>query len=283
MPPVSWPWAPWDSNERNPLQFANNLADEQIDAVSQAFLATTVACARCHDHKFDPITQRDYTAMAGVFLSTETHYGTIGGVGAINRGSLVELPDGFPLARESAARSPSEIRRLQTRLEQVERELQESQRQRLQGKTPAAGETLRLRQQAARLNMELAGLDEQGRQLPQAMAVSDKAAPARGPLARFQRARATAPRNNLRALASLNSIVDSPLFIRGEIDQPADIVPRGLPEFLARDFESLDRSGAKRQVAIGPVDCQRFQCPHRPRPGQPCLELDHGRRHCRDC
>jgi len=44
---------------------------EQVDTVSQAFLGLTVACARCHDHKFDPITARDYYAMAGVFASMQ--------------------------------------------------------------------------------------------------------------------------------------------------------------------------------------------------------------------
>jgi len=42
---------------------------EQVDTVSQTFLGLTVACARCHDHKFDPITARDYYAMAGIFAS----------------------------------------------------------------------------------------------------------------------------------------------------------------------------------------------------------------------
>ena len=53
--------------EPNPLQFQMDLADEQIDVTSQAFLGLTVACARCHDHKFDPIPTRDYYAMAGIF------------------------------------------------------------------------------------------------------------------------------------------------------------------------------------------------------------------------
>ncbi len=44
---------------------------EQVDTVSQTFLGLTVACARCHDHKFDPITARDYYAMAGVFASVQ--------------------------------------------------------------------------------------------------------------------------------------------------------------------------------------------------------------------
>lgn len=45
--------------------------DERIDAVTRTFLGLTVACARCHDHKFDPITSRDYYALAGVFASTQ--------------------------------------------------------------------------------------------------------------------------------------------------------------------------------------------------------------------
>ncbi len=44
--------------------------DERVDAVSRGLLGLTVACARCHDHKFDPITNKDYYALAGVFAST---------------------------------------------------------------------------------------------------------------------------------------------------------------------------------------------------------------------
>ena len=48
------------------------LADDQIDVVARGMLGLTVACARCHDHKFDPVPQADYYALAGVFLSSET-------------------------------------------------------------------------------------------------------------------------------------------------------------------------------------------------------------------
>ena len=44
--------------------------DEQIDVLSKAFLGITVACARCHDHKFDPIRTRDYYSMVSIFAST---------------------------------------------------------------------------------------------------------------------------------------------------------------------------------------------------------------------
>ncbi|MBL8808911.1 MAG: PSD1 domain-containing protein [Planctomycetaceae bacterium] len=45
--------------------------DERIDAVSRTFLAMTVSCARCHDHKFDPISMEDYYGLAGVFASCQ--------------------------------------------------------------------------------------------------------------------------------------------------------------------------------------------------------------------
>jgi len=45
--------------------------DDRIDTLTRGFLGLTVACARCHDHKFDPIPTTDYYALAGVFASTE--------------------------------------------------------------------------------------------------------------------------------------------------------------------------------------------------------------------
>ena len=45
--------------------------DDRIDTLCRGFLGLTVSCARCHDHKFDPITTKDYYALAGVFASTE--------------------------------------------------------------------------------------------------------------------------------------------------------------------------------------------------------------------
>jgi cytochrome c553 len=61
---------PKDFNERNPRQFQMNVVDEQIDTMSRAILATTIACARCHDHKFDPIPTAEYYSLAGIFTSS---------------------------------------------------------------------------------------------------------------------------------------------------------------------------------------------------------------------
>lgn len=49
-----------------------DVVDEQLDTIGRAFLGMTIGCARCHDHKFDPIPTRDYYAMAGILHSTQT-------------------------------------------------------------------------------------------------------------------------------------------------------------------------------------------------------------------
>ncbi len=49
-----------------------DIVDEQVDTVSRAFMGLTMGCARCHDHKFDPIGDEDYYALAGIFSSTRT-------------------------------------------------------------------------------------------------------------------------------------------------------------------------------------------------------------------
>ncbi len=54
-----------------------DVADEQIDTLGRAVLGQTLGCARCHDHKFDPVPTADYYALAGIFTSTkvmETRY-----------------------------------------------------------------------------------------------------------------------------------------------------------------------------------------------------------------
>jgi hypothetical protein len=49
-----------------------DVVDEQLDTMGRAFLGMTIGCARCHDHKFDPIPTQDYYALAGILTSTRT-------------------------------------------------------------------------------------------------------------------------------------------------------------------------------------------------------------------
>jgi cytochrome c553 len=73
-----------DVNQRFKVRFLMDNVDEQIDVVGRAVLGLTVSCARCHDHKFDPIPQSDYYALAGIFTSTDNCAGVgnrMGGAG----------------------------------------------------------------------------------------------------------------------------------------------------------------------------------------------------------
>ena len=58
--------------EDDPVKQRLDFADEQLATTSRAFLALTVDCARCHDHKFDPIRSADYYSLLGMFTSTKT-------------------------------------------------------------------------------------------------------------------------------------------------------------------------------------------------------------------
>lgn len=49
-----------------------DIVDEQIEVISKSVMGITLACARCHDHKFDPFSTKDYYALAGIFKSTRT-------------------------------------------------------------------------------------------------------------------------------------------------------------------------------------------------------------------
>ncbi|MBN9522031.1 PSD1 domain-containing protein [bacterium] len=64
-----------DVNQRFKVRFEMDNVDEQIDVVTRATLALTVSCARCHDHKFDPVPTTDYYAIAGIFTSTDATAG----------------------------------------------------------------------------------------------------------------------------------------------------------------------------------------------------------------
>lgn len=59
-------------SERDKLKLKMDVVDEQVNTVGAAFLGMTLGCARCHDHKFDPIPTQDYYALAGIFRSTQT-------------------------------------------------------------------------------------------------------------------------------------------------------------------------------------------------------------------
>ena len=60
----------WPVGDADKEKMMTDIVDDQIDVTGRAFLGVTLACARCHDHKFDPISQKDYYGLAGIFFSS---------------------------------------------------------------------------------------------------------------------------------------------------------------------------------------------------------------------
>ncbi len=60
----------WDRGDADKEKMVSDMVDDQIDTVGKAFLGLTLGCARCHDHKFDPVSNEDYYGLAGIFYST---------------------------------------------------------------------------------------------------------------------------------------------------------------------------------------------------------------------
>jgi mono/diheme cytochrome c family protein len=63
---------PTNYEEQDKKQLKFDIIDEQLDTLGKTLLGMTLGCARCHDHKFDPVPTRDYYALAGIFASTRT-------------------------------------------------------------------------------------------------------------------------------------------------------------------------------------------------------------------
>ncbi|MEM9015892.1 MAG: DUF1553 domain-containing protein, partial [Verrucomicrobiota bacterium] len=63
---------PHNYENQNKAELDFEIVDEQLDTLGKAFMGQTLGCARCHDHKFDPVPTKDYYAMAGIFLSTHS-------------------------------------------------------------------------------------------------------------------------------------------------------------------------------------------------------------------
>jgi cytochrome c553 len=203
-------------NNRDKRQFAMDLVDEQIDAMSQSMLGLTLACARCHDHKFDPVTQRDYYALAGIFLSSEALFGTYSQLQNANTSSLIELDREASATSALAAISGSEYAELKKRHDEAALTAANIRDQvrgmsAMQRDSQNASNFLRIRSSSDRAESVKADLD---------LFHSDGT-----------------PRTLAMGLLDRDRPINSPLLVRGDIKQAGDIVPRGLVEVLCAKDE----------------------------------------------
>ena len=196
-------------NERDREIFGYEVIDEQIDATSRAFLGLTISCARCHDHKFDAFSQADYYALAGIFHSTVTHFGTNGGGG--NRQASRLMPIG-----ENAAQKEKALSAYNQKLAALNREAKGKEKKVSQARRKIAS----LKKQNK--------MDEVGEMEARMEEVSAEIKQVKARLSEMKGQRPPAPEYAM-GVADRPSPTDSPLLIRGNPKTKAEIVPRGIP------------------------------------------------------
>lgn len=122
---VLGPWA-WISYDREQLRV--DVADLQADLVGRTLLGLTIGCARCHDHKFDPIPNKDYFALTGIFLSTKT-LSTKNQDGGINTVRLPETLDSVRTYAEELARWEKQVADAEAAEKEYKKEQEELKKQ----------------------------------------------------------------------------------------------------------------------------------------------------------
>ncbi len=244
---------PRSLNQANAKQFVLDVADEQIDSTSLAFLGLSVACARCHDHNFDPISQKDYTALAGIFLSTDTRYGTPGGVQARNTSYLIGMPKTIKLPMVDRKVDPAEWSKKAREYDFVrslclkELEAAKPVKELADGAMPMSEQDglldfkiVRLVDRMKQLEAEIIAFDAEGKLKPKLMGVLDKPATGGEKL----------PKEILNPLTGFENIGDSPFYGRGDINKPGEKIPRGLPQFLARNTDYKIKPGTSGRLEM---------------------------------
>lgn len=203
---------PKNVNEQNRVQFAADVMDEQIDATTRVFMGMSVACSRCHDHKFDAIPQSDYYALAGIFKNATSYwgnppsqYGTFQTPQRKQHSSLIRLPvdDPNPFDKRYTAQELADLKR---QLTETMEEAAQSRRNRSRdsaGAAQAQRNRIMTANKLAGLSDELSIVDDQGKPISYTMGVQER-----------------------------SSASNARILVRGEIDQPGQTVPRGFPQVL---------------------------------------------------
>lgn len=209
-------------NERNPEQFAMDVVDEQIDVSTRAIMGVSVACARCHDHKFDPFPQADYYALAGIFRSTEVLSG-------IKRGNN---KTGYEGEFAKLARSDSEPLPLADRqkLAHLERELAQAKaalRRAGNAAAPPAGKG-KTKAKAKGKRKGKGGVSAEERLVTQLQKQIDALKSSEGE-----------DDEPCMGVRDANKITDCRILNRGEVNEPGESVPRGYVRILTT-FKSPD-------------------------------------------
>jgi hypothetical protein len=210
---------PKSLSEQNPRQFKADLVDEQIDVTTRALMGISVSCARCHDHKFDPIPQEDYYALAGIFQSTETCFGGLKSLRNRQPSRLIQLPVSDEPTKDRAI-IKADLAKLKSELNTAEEMYVEARRAQRSGNNSSRSGLISLGlldQMIGQTQSRIGAVDENGVPLSLCMGVQDA-----------------------------KQIRPSRLLVRGEIDQPAQEIDRGFVQVISSNAKRLSASSSGR-------------------------------------
>jgi hypothetical protein len=193
-----------DVNQRFKVRFIMDNIDEQIDTVTRSVLALTASCARCHDHKFDPIPQMDYYALAGIFHSSDLCAGVRNKMG----GGGLDYYDTSMLLQVGTARPPDPT--LAEKIEKAKKALAQAQ---------AEFEAIRGKPEGKALGQD--GQPKQASARQKVTKLQNELLALNDPAAHGQAAF---------GIRDAKAVADTEIRIRGEAEKLGPLVPRG---FLA--------------------------------------------------
>jgi mono/diheme cytochrome c family protein len=110
---------PWALVQADKEQLRMDVIDLQIDAIGKGMLGLTLSCARCHDHKFDPVAQKEYFGLAGILGSTRTIHGKVREAGVFSdvwKRPLYETPEEIAARERKSKAYEEEIATLDARI-----------------------------------------------------------------------------------------------------------------------------------------------------------------------
>ena len=213
--------------ETDEAKMRMDIIDEQIDTTGRAFLGLTLGCARCHDHKFDPIETADYYGLAGIFKSTKAmeKYTKL----AVWYENLLPSDAATAMKQNHETSVAAKKKAVADFVSTADKQVRESLAADADKKPPEKLETLypeATKSELKKLREELAALEKAKPELPSAMGVTE------------------------------DQVTDVPIFIRGNPLKLGDIAPRHTPAVLrgppAPQFS--DKESGRRQLAEWLID-----------------------------
>ena len=196
----------WSALDADKQKILSDIVDDQINVLGRAFLGVTLSCARCHDHKFDPITTKDYYSLAGIFFSSHI----LSNIGAIGNPAMSRIPLAPPQQVKLRREWEQQLKILEKKIASL---------------SPPEGQPPANAEEAATVKQLLASHKEQE---PPVLPVAHGLQEGGTPGTRYE------------------GIRDAAIFERGKYDRRGEVVPRQMPALLPGEEPVPISSGSGR-------------------------------------